>query len=720
MNLHEPAEVNAYCTGQLKQPEGEYMYKKVEAEIGGRTLSIESGKVARQANGAAWVTYGETVVLVTATAAKEPKPDMGFLPLTIEYQERLYSVGRIPGSFFRREIGRPTEKETLSARFIDRPLRPLFPEGYMTETQVIATVLSADQQNDPDILAMIGASTSLIISDIPYVEAIAGVRVGYIDGVYVVNPTKEQLLHSRLDLIVAGTREAVVMVEGGADNLSEDEIIAGIFFGHENLQAIIDLQEELRIALGKTKREVAKPEVNTALAERVEELAAAGLNEVIATAEKMKRSQLYDELKDRIVSQLEAEQEGCGGEAVGLLGALKKKNMRDKIVVSRQRIDGRAFDEVRPISCEVGCLPRTHGSALFTRGETQAIVTATLGSEGDEQRVETLYGESFKNFMLHYNFPPFCVGEVRMMRGPSRRDIGHGALAERGINAVLPKAEEFPYTMRVVSDVLESNGSSSMATVCGASLALMDGGVPIKRPVSGIAMGLIKEGENVIILSDILGDEDHLGDMDFKVVGTSEGITSLQMDIKIKGVNREIMTAALQQAKGGRMHILGRMAEALAEPRKEVASHAPKFFTMHINPEKIKDIIGPGGKMIKGLTAEFGAKIEVDDSGTIKIFSPSGDIAQKLMERIEDITQEAKVGKIYKGVVKTIKDFGAFVEILPGTDGLVHISELADKRINKVTDILKEGDEVTVKVLEIDSRGKIRLSRKAVLAEENK
>jgi polyribonucleotide nucleotidyltransferase len=696
------------------------MYKKVEAEIGGRLLSIESGKVARQANGSVWITYGETVVLVTATAAKEEKPDMGFLPLTIEYQERLYSVGRIPGSFFRREIGRPTEKETLSARFIDRPLRPLFPDGYMTETQVIATVLSADQQNDPDTLAMIGASASLIISDIPFHDAVAGVRVGYIDGEYVINPTKDQLVDSRMDLIVAGTRSAVVMVEGGADNLSEEEVMEGIFFGHEKLQVILDLQEELRSVLGKPKREVMQPKIDEALAKRVAELGEAGITEVISTADKMQRGRLYDEVKERVISRLEEEQEGCGGQASELLSALKKKMMRDKIVVEKSRIDGRAFNEVRPITCEVGCLPRTHGSALFTRGETQAIVTATLGSEGDEQRVETLYGESFKHFMLHYNFPPFCVGEVRFMRGPSRRDIGHGALAERGINAVLPPAEKFPYTMRVVSDVLESNGSSSMATVCGASLALMDGGVPINNPVSGIAMGLIKEGDNIIILSDILGDEDHLGDMDFKVVGTSQGITSLQMDIKISGVNREIMTTALNQAKEGRMHILQKMAEALPEPRKEIASHAPKFFTMSINPDKIRDIIGPGGKMIKALTAEYGAKIEVDDSGMIKIFSPSGDIARKLMERIEDITEEAKVGKIYKGTVKTIKDFGAFVEILPGTDGLVHISELADKRVNKVTDILKEGDEVTVKVLEIDSRGKIRLSRKAALAEVNK
>jgi polyribonucleotide nucleotidyltransferase len=694
------------------------MYKKVEAEIGGRMLTIESGKVARQANGSVWITYGETVVLVTATAAKEAKPDMGFLPLTIEYQERLYSVGRIPGSFFRREIGRPTEKETLTCRIIDRPLRPLFAEGWMTETQVIATVLSADQLNEPDILAMIGASAALTISDIPFLGPIAGVRVGYIDGQYVVNPTKAQLEVSGMEIVVAGTRDAVVMVEGGANNLSEEVVLDGIFYGHQQLQILLDLQEELRAALGKTKCQVEQPEIDEVLAGKVEEAASAGMAEVIATVDKMERGRVYDGLKERVVAQLADEKEDCANEVKDLLSNLKKRMMRDKIVVEKSRIDGRAFNEVRPITCEVSCLPRTHGSALFTRGETQAIVTATLGSEGDEQRIETLYGESFKHFMLHYNFPPFCVGEVRFMRGPSRRDIGHGALAERGINAVLPPVEDFPYTMRVVSDVLESNGSSSMATVCGASLALMDGGVPIKNPVSGIAMGLIKEGENVIILSDILGDEDHLGDMDFKVVGTSEGITSLQMDIKISGVNREIMKTALQQAREGRLHILEKMAEALAEPRKEIASHAPKFFTMTINPDKIRDIIGPGGKIIKGLTAEYGAKIEVDDSGTIKIFSPSGDIAQKLMERIEDITQEAQVGKIYKGVVKTIKDFGAFVEIMPGTDGLVHISELADKRVNKVTDILKEGDEVTVKVLEIDSRGKIRLSRKAALAEE--
>ena len=695
------------------------MYKKVEAEIGGRVLSIESGKVARQANGSVWITYGDTVVLVTATAAKESKADMGFLPLTIEYQERLYSVGRIPGSFFRREIGRPTEKETLTCRIIDRPLRPLFQDGWMTETQVIATVLSADQKNDPDILAMIGASAALTISDIPFLGPIAGVKVGYIDGQYVVNPTREQLKVSRMEIVVAGTRDAVVMVEGGADNLSEEVVMDGIFYGHQQLQILLDIQEELRAALGKPKRPVQKPEIDEALAEKVEEAAAAGMAEVITTVDKMERGRLYDDLKERIVAELENEKEDCANEVKDRLSDLKKKMMRHKIVVEKARIDGRAFNEVRPITCEVGCLPRTHGSALFTRGETQAIVTATLGSEGDEQRIETLSGMEFKQFMLHYNFPPFCVGEVRFMRGPSRRDIGHGALAERGISAVLPSAEKFPYTMRVVSDVLESNGSSSMATVCGASLALMDGGVPIKKPVSGIAMGLIHEGDEVVILSDILGDEDHLGDMDFKVVGTSDGITSLQMDIKISGVTREIMSKALAQAREGRLHILEKMQEAIAEPRADIAPHAPKFFTVKINPDKIRDIIGPGGKIIKGLSTEFDAKIEVDDDGNVKVFTPSGDVAKELMERIEEITQEAQVGKIYDGVVKTIKDFGAFVEILPGTDGLVHISELADKRVNKVTDILKEGDEVRVKVLEIDSRGKIRLSRRAVLAEEN-
>ncbi len=693
------------------------MFKKVEIELGGRTLSIESGRLAKQANGSVLVTYGESMVLVTATAAKENKPELGFLPLTVEYQERLYAVGRIPGSFFRREIGRPSEKETLTARFIDRPLRPLFADGWMTETQVIGTVLSADQQNDPDLLAVVGASAALTVSDIPFLGPIAGVRVGYIDGDYVVNPTSEQLERSAMNLVVAGTREAVVMVEGGADSLSEDVVAGGIFFGHEQMQPLIAMQEELRQALGREKRAVTVVEPNQAIRERVEAVAGDELREVVTTADKMERYRKADELKDKVVATLSEEFPEDVSEVKNAFSELKKKVMRAMIVTERKRIDGRGFDQIRPISCDAGWLPRTHGSALFTRGETQALVTATLGSAGDEQRVESLEGESFKPFMLHYNFPPYCVGEVRFLRGPSRRDIGHGALAERGIRAVLPAAEIFPYTIRVVSEVLESNGSSSMATVCGASLALMDGGVPIKKPVSGIAMGLIKEGDEVVILSDILGDEDHLGDMDFKVVGTEEGITALQMDIKIEGVSRDVMSRALAQARDGRLHILGKMAEALAAPRTAISSYAPRFFSVHINPDKIRDIIGPGGKIIKALSAEYEAKIEVDDSGEVKIFTPSGDMADKLIEKIRAITAEAEVGKTYKGVVKTIKDFGAFVEILPGTDGLVHISELDNKRVAKVTDVLNEGDEVMVKVLEIDSRGKIRLSRKALLAE---
>lgn len=691
--------------------------KKVEVEIGGRTLSIETGRLAKQANGAALVTYGDTVVLVTATAAKKPKPDMGFLPLTIEYQERLYAVGRIPGSFFRREIGRPSEKEILACRFIDRPLRPLFADGYMTETQVIATVLSADQQNDPNLLAMIGSSCALHVSDIPLTKPIAGVKVGYIDGEYVLNPTVDQQEQSGLSLIVAGTRDAVVMVEGGADSLPEQIVLEGIFFGHQALQPIIDVQEELRAALGREKRVVEVPEINQELKQRVYEMAREDVAKAIEISDKMDRYQALDDIKDRVKEALSAEFEEDAGQISEHFGALKKELMRGRIVNDKVRIGGRGFEEVRPIECEVGLLPRAHGSALFTRGETQTCVTATLGSVRDEQRVETLEGEMFKNFMLHYNFPPFCVGEVRFLRGPSRRDIGHGALAERGVSAVLPDHEKFPYTMRVVSEVLESNGSSSMATVCGASLALMDGGVPITKPVSGIAMGLIKEGDNVVILSDILGDEDHLGDMDFKVVGTEDGITALQMDIKIDGVDRQIMGDALEQAKAGRLHILSKMAEAIDAPRDTIAEHAPKYFTMKINPDKIRDVIGPGGKMIKALTAEYDAKIEVTDDGSINIFSSSGAVANQLLERLEELTQEAQVGKIYKGIVKTLKDFGAFVEILPGTDGLVHISELENKRVEKVTDVLNEGDEVMVKVLEIDSRGKIRLSRKAAMEE---
>ncbi|MFP7754599.1 polyribonucleotide nucleotidyltransferase [Thermodesulfobacteriota bacterium B35] len=691
------------------------MYKKVEADVGACTMTFETGKMARQANGAVVVSCGDTMVLVTAVAEKKTK-DMGFLPLTIEYQERMYAAGRIPGSYFRREIGRPSEKEVLTCRLIDRPLRPLFPKGYCSETQVIITVFSADQEIDPDILAMNGASVSLAISDIPWNGPIAAARVGYVDGEYILNPTRSQLEQSQMNLVVAGTETAVVMVEGRTGELAEDVILEAIFFAHEGIQPLIAMQNELRREIGRPKRQVVAPEINETLRARVEEVAAAGMEEVVTTADKMARGERYDQLKEEVLAQIDEELYESESEVLDLLSDFKKSLMRDRIVNRSQRIDGRAFDQVRPIECEVGTLPRAHGSALFTRGETQAMVIATLGSERDEQHLEGLGGDVYRRFMLHYNFPPFCVGEVRFLRGPSRRDIGHGTLARRGIEAVLPSDEEFPYTIRVVSEVLESNGSSSMATVCGASLALMDAGVPVKAPVSGVAMGLIKEDDKVVVLTDILGDEDHLGDMDFKVVGTSEGITALQMDIKIDGVDREVMGRALAQAREARLHILDRMARAISEPREAVSEHAPKYISIKIHPDKIRDIIGPGGKVIREMTAEYDSKIDVEDDGTVKIFSNNSEQSKALVARIEEMTAMPEVGKIYEGEVRTIKDFGAFVQILPGTDGMVHISELKKERVNKVTDVLKEGDMVRVKVIDIDNRGRIRLSRKAALA----
>jgi polyribonucleotide nucleotidyltransferase len=690
------------------------MYKKVEAQIDGKTISIETGKLAKQASGSIVIQSGDTVVLVTAVAGKENKPELGFLPLTIEYQEKLASVGRIPGNYFRREIGRPSDREVLTCRIIDRPLRPLFAAGYCSETQVIATVLSADAQNDPDVLALTGASCALTLSDIPFGGPVAGARVGYINGDYVINPTVDELKESSLNMVVACTRQAVVMVEGQADNLSEAEILSAIFYVHDQVQPLIDLQEDLRATNGMEKRLVEPVKIDEALLERVKEISEEGMKKVAAIADKMDRGRAYDELKKQVVAELD--ENGERAREIGdLLGAYKKTFMRNMIVKDHIRLDGRSFDQVRPISCEVGYLPRTHGSALFTRGETQALVTATLGSERDQQRVETLGGEENNRFMLHYNFPPFCVGEARMLRGPSRRDVGHGTLAMRGLSAVLPGEEDFPYSIRVVSEVLESNGSSSMATVCGGSMAMMDAGIPIKESVSGIAMGLIKEEDKVVILSDILGDEDHLGDMDFKVVGTEGGITSLQMDIKIDGVDRQIMGDALEQAKTGRLHILNEMKRGISQAREEVSEHAPKYLVHKINPDKIRDIIGPGGKIIKELSAEYDAKIEVDDTGLVKIFTSDGTKAEALIERVKAITAEAEIGKTYTGVVKSIKDFGAFVEILPGTDGLVHISELDTKRVAKVTDVLNEGDTVEVKVLDVDNRGRIRLSRKALL-----
>jgi polyribonucleotide nucleotidyltransferase len=656
------------------------------------------------------------MVLVTVVGAGSSKPDADFLPLTIEYQEKLASVGRIPGNYFRREIGRPSDNEVLTCRIIDRPLRPLFPKGYSAETQVIATVLSADQHTQPDVLALTGASCALTISNVPFDGPVAGGRIGYIDGKYILNPTIAELVKSSMDIIVACTRKAVVMVEGKVDELSEDEVLSGIFYAFEHLQPLIDIQEELQKSAGKTKVAVEAPQVDEALLAKVREVAAAGMEKVFNTSDKLERSSVYDVLKEEVLVKIDPEGEKST-EVKELLSSYKKSFMRDKIVHSEIRIGGRKFNEIRPISCETEYLPRTHGSALFTRGETQALVTTTLGSERDKQRVETLQGEQLNRFMLHYNFPPYCVGEARFLRGPSRRDIGHGNLATRGLEAVLPAEEDFPYSIRVVSEVLESNGSSSMATVCGGSMAMMDAGVPLKRPVSGIAMGLIKEGEKVVILSDILGDEDHLGDMDFKVVGTSDGITSLQMDIKIDGVDRAIMGKALEQAKEGRVHILAEMMKGITKSRDQVVDHAPKYMVHKISPDKIRDIIGPGGKIIKELSAEFDAKIEVDDSGLIKMFALSGELADALVAKVKAITAEAEVGAVYKGTVKTIKDFGAFVEILPGTDGLVHISELDIKRVAKVTDVVKEGDIIEVKVLDVDNRGRIRLSRKALMEE---
>ena len=690
------------------------MFNRVETEVGGKKISIETGKIAKQASGSIVIQCGETIVLVTVVGAKESKPEIGFLPLTIEYQEKLASVGRIPGNYFRREIGRPSDNEVLTCRIIDRPLRPLFSKGYCSETQVIATVLSSDQENLSDVLALTGASFALTLSDVPFDGPIAGGRIGCIDGEYVLNPTATELEKSSMDIIVACTRHAVVMVEGKADELSEDEVLSGIFYGFEQLQPLINLQDELQKSAGKVKRAVEAPVVDAELLEKVRKVAGVGMEKVFNTSDKLERGKAYDDLKVEVLAELDADGEQRGAIS-DLLSSYKKTFMRDKIVNGKIRMGGRRFDEIRSISCEAEYLPRTHGSALFTRGETQALVTTTLGSERDKQRIETLNGEVMRRFMLHYNFPPFCVGEARFLRGPSRRDIGHGTLAARGLEAVLPSEEDFPYSIRVVSEVLESNGSSSMASVCGGSMAMMDAGVPIKRPVSGIAMGLIKEGEDIVILSDILGDEDHLGDMDFKVVGTCDGITSLQMDIKIDGVDREIMGNALSQAKNGRMHILSEMEKGIAVARDGVVDHAPKYIVHKISQDKIRDIIGPGGKIIKELSAEFDAKIEVDDSGLIKMFALNGDLAEALVDRVKEITAEAEIGATYKGTVKTIKDFGAFVEILPGTDGLVHISELAHERVSKVTDVLSEGDVIEVKVLDVDNRGRIRLSRKALI-----
>ncbi len=692
------------------------MIKKVELDFHGRPLSIEVGRLAKQADGAALVQYGETVVLVTAVAAKELKMDTDFFPLTVDYQEKTFAAGKIPGGFFKRE-GRPSEKEILTCRLIDRSIRPLFAEGLRCETQVIATVLSADRENDPDVLAMLGTSVALHVSDIPFNGPLAGVRIGRIDGKWVINPTQTELMESDTDIFLSGSRDAIVMVEGGAQTVPEDQILEALFAGHEAIQPLLEIQEEIRRAIGKVKRQVPLAELNHAVVRRIDELALTKLKQALEIPEKLERYKRMAEVKSEVVPQALAEFPDKQKDIKGAFEDLKRKVFRDLVIHQERRIDGRGLRDIRPITCEVEALPRTHGSAIFTRGETQALVVTTLGTASDEQRVDALVGEHFKKFMLHYNFPPFSVGEVKFLRGPGRREIGHGNLAERALVPVLPPEESFPYTIRIVSEILESNGSTSMASVCGGSLSLMDAGVPVTAPVAGIAMGLIKEGEHVRVLSDILGDEDHLGDMDFKVAGTSEGVTSLQMDIKISGVNRDIMRQALHQAREGRLHILGIMNSTLASARTNVSGHAPRITTIKVKPDKIREIIGPGGKVIRGIIEATGVKMDVEDDGTVTIASSDEAASQKAIEMVQRIAAEAEIGKIYKGTVRKIVEFGAFVEILPGTDGLVHISQLAPQRVNKVTDVLKEGDEVMVKVLEIDRQGKIRLSRKEALQE---
>lgn len=685
--------------------------KVVEVEIGGRTLSMETGRMAKQAGGSVVVRYGDTVLLVTATAQPKPRDGMDFMPLTVEYQEKTYAAGRIPGGFFKRE-GRPTEKEILTCRLTDRPIRPLFADGWRCETQVITTVLSAEKDCDPDILSVCGASAALSISDIPFAGPIAAVRVGRVDGKLILNPGAEDLAKGDINLTVAGSRDAIVMVEGGGDIVPDAEMLEALFFAHDGLQPILDIQEELVELAGKPKRPKPDVKVDEVLVARVAEVGTPLIQGAMSEPAKMERYAKFDAAKAQVKEALAEEYPDRGGELSDAFGTLKYNAVRAMVVNEGKRLDGRDLTTVRPIACETTVLPRTHGSALFTRGETQALVTVTLGTSGDTQRIDGLLGDVKKRFMLHYNFPPFSVGEVKFMRGPSRRDTGHGALAERALTPVLPTEEEFPYVARIVSEILESNGSSSMATVCGGSLALNDAGVPTKAPVAGIAMGLIKEGDDIAVLSDILGDEDHLGDMDFKVAGTAEGITALQMDIKIAGVTQDVMKKAIEQARDGRIHILAEMAKELKSARAEMSPFAPRIEAVKIPVDKIRDIIGPGGKVIRGLVEETGCSIDVSDDGTVQIASADGPALQHAIRRVKEITAEPEVGMIYEGTVRSIKDFGAFVEVLPGRDGLLHISQISNERVANVTDVLSEGDVVRVKVLEVDRSGKIRLSKK--------
>jgi polyribonucleotide nucleotidyltransferase len=692
------------------------MIHTVEIDLGGRTVTIETGKMAKQANGAVVVRSGDSVVLVSACMADEAKPGAGFFPLTVDYREYTYAAGKIPGGFIKRE-GRPSEKEILTSRLIDRPVRPLFPDGFLNETQIIAMVLSADPEQDPNSLAIVGAAAALAISDIPFAHILGGVRVGMKDGQYLANPTYSEGRESKLNIVVAGTEDGIVMVEAGAQQVSEAEVLGAIEFGHNCCKKIAAAIRELVRLAGKPKRVFTTPPLNQEIYAQIEKAVRADLTDALNTQKhpKLESYARVAELRKKAAEPLPEEQRD---EAAKCYDALKERIFRDEMLKNHRRPDGRAFDEIRPIAVETGVLPRVHGSALFTRGETQALVTVTLGTKEDEQRIELLEpGEATKRFMLHYNFPPFSVGETGFMRGPGRREIGHGALAERALTAMIPDEQGFPYTMRVVSDILESNGSSSMATVCGASLALMDAGAPLEAHIGGVAMGLVKEGDDFAVLTDIAGAEDHYGDMDFKVAGTRSGITALQMDIKVPNVTTKIMEQALEQARRGRLFILDKMYAGLPKPNAAISQYAPRIYTLKIPTDKIRDVIGPGGKVIRGIIEQTGVKIDVEDDGTVHVASSDEASANKAIQIISDLTASAEVGKTYLGKVVRLVEFGAFVEIFPGTDGLLHISEIAENRIRDVRDELKEGDQILVKVLALEGN-KIKLSRKAVLREQ--
>ena len=687
-----------------------------EVQIGDGTITFETGRIAKQAGGSVVIRLGDTVVLSTACISKSRVP-RSFLPLTVDYREYTYAGGRIPGGFFKRE-GRPSEKEIITCRLIDRPLRPLFPDGFFDEIQIVCSVLSADGENDPDILAINGASFALMLSKIPFEHAIGAVRVGLVEGEIVLNPDSNQREVSDLDLIVVGTSDAIAMVEAAANQLPEEMILECIFRGHQEVQKILAIQREMVAEVGNQKDVFeAKPAFSQETYEQVKSDLGDALAGALHTKGKFERRDAVAAVTDPYLENVPAEDEEKRGEIKKIISVLEEEILRDSILRTQRRFDGRALDEIRDIDIETGLLPRTHGSALFTRGETQALVSATLGTRRDAQIIEEYEGETLQKFLLHYNFPPFSVGEVKFLRGPSRREIGHGVLARRALMPVLPHEDDFAYTVRVVSDIMESNGSSSMATVCGASLALFDAGVPLIAPVAGVAMGLVKAGETFAVLSDIAGQEDHYGDMDFKVAGTQDGITALQMDIKITGVTREVMQQALEQARVGRLHILSLMEKALPAPRKELSQYAPRLYTMQIDKNKIRDIIGPGGKTIRSIIEETGCEIEVENDGNVIIASPDGIAAAKAREMIERLTESPEIGKNYQGIVRRVEAYGAFVEILPGTDGLLHISEMAPNRVNQVSDIVSEGDEITVKVVNIDDQNRVRLSRKAVIME---